>query len=34
MFKKLIVVVAFAPWALAFAAVAPETEPSVKENKQ
>ncbi|MEY2501933.1 MAG: hypothetical protein QOI07_2267, partial [Verrucomicrobiota bacterium] len=34
MFKKLIVVVAFAPCALAFAAVAPETEPSVKENKQ
>lgn len=34
MFKKLIVVIAFAPCALAFAAVTPETEPSVKENKQ
>src|SRR6478672_6940630 len=34
MFKNLILVFAFAPWAFAVAATTPETEPAVKENKQ
>jgi hypothetical protein len=34
MSKKLIILAALAPWAFAFAAVAPDTEPQIKENKQ
>jgi hypothetical protein len=34
MFKNVVVLLALAPWAFTVAAVAPETEPTVKENKQ
>jgi hypothetical protein len=34
MFKKIFVLIAFGPCAFAFAAVAPETEPQIKENPQ
>jgi hypothetical protein len=34
MFKNLFVLLAFAPWTFVLAATPPETEPTVKENKQ